>query len=82
MSKPILKIKNLNVEFPLFGGILQQEVASVRAVKNLSMEIPQGKTIDLGRFGDRHVGGITIGPIFEFCEKLKMALQWAQTVHF
>ena len=25
MSKPILKIKNLNVEYPLFGGVLQRE---------------------------------------------------------
>ena len=37
MSKSILKIKKLNVEFPLFGGILQREVTSVHAVKNLSM---------------------------------------------
>ena len=41
MSKSILKIKNLNVEFPLFGGILQREVTSVHAVKNLSMNIPK-----------------------------------------
>jgi len=39
MSKPILKIKNLNVEYPLFGGILQREVSCVHAVKNLSIEI-------------------------------------------
>ena len=26
MADPILKIKNLNVEYPLFGGILQKEV--------------------------------------------------------
>ena len=31
MSDPILKIKNLSVEFPLFGGILQREVAKVNA---------------------------------------------------
>ena len=39
MSDPILKIKNLSVEFPLFGGILQREVAKVNAVKNLSVDI-------------------------------------------
>tara|TARA_B100001029_G_C15054911_1_gene453610 strand:+ start:1424 stop:2287 length:864 start_codon:yes stop_codon:yes gene_type:complete len=59
MSKPILKIKNLNVEFPLFGGILQQEVASVHAVKNLSMEISQGKTI--GIVGESGSGKSTFG---------------------
>ena len=32
----ILKIKKLNVEFPLFGGILQREISSVKAVKDLT----------------------------------------------
>ena len=59
MSKPILKIKNLNVEFPLFGGILQREVASVHAVKNLSVNIEQGKTI--GIVGESGSGKSTLG---------------------
>ena len=46
-NKPILKIKNLNVEFPLFGGILNREVSHVHAVNNLSMEVEQGKTIGI-----------------------------------
>ena len=46
MDKPILKIKNLNVEYPLFGGIFQREVNCVHAVKNLSIDIPEG-TIDI-----------------------------------
>ena len=41
MFDSILKIKNLNVEFPLFGGILQREVACVHAVKNLAMAFPK-----------------------------------------
>ena len=47
MSKKneILKINNLNVEFPLFGGIFQREVSHVHAVKNLSVNIEQGKTV-------------------------------------
>ena len=45
MSNPILKIKNLNVEYPLFGGILQREVSCVHAVKNLSIDI--ANTINL-----------------------------------
>ena len=41
MDNAILKIKNLNVEFPLFGGIFQREVNCVHAVKNLSINIPK-----------------------------------------
>ena len=59
MDKPILKIKNLNVEYPLFGGILQREVNCVHAVKNLSIDIPQGKTI--GIVGESGSGKSTLG---------------------
>ena len=59
MSDSILKIKNLNVEFPLFGGILQREVACVHAVKNLSINIEQGKTI--GIVGESGSGKSTLG---------------------
>ena len=43
----ILKIKNLHVEFPLFGGIFQREVSSVKAVKDFTIDIPKGKTIGI-----------------------------------
>ena len=59
MSKPILKIKNLNVEYPLFGGILQREVNCVHAVKNLSIEIPEGQTV--GIVGESGSGKSTLG---------------------
>ena len=59
MSDSILKIKNLNVEFPLFGGILQREVSRVHAVKNLSVNIKQGKTI--GIVGESGSGKSTLG---------------------
>tara|TARA_Y100000590_G_scaffold440238_2_gene565384 strand:+ start:89 stop:958 length:870 start_codon:yes stop_codon:yes gene_type:complete len=59
MSDSILKIKNLNVTFPLFGGILQREVASVHAVKDLSIDIKQGKTI--GIVGESGSGKSTLG---------------------
>ena len=47
MSKKneILRINSLNVEFPLFGGILQREVSHVHAVKDLSLSVCQGETI-------------------------------------
>ena len=55
----ILKIKNLNVEFPLFGGILQREISSVKAVKDFTIDIPQGKTI--GIVGESGSGKSTLG---------------------
>ena len=59
MSNPILKIKNLNVEYPLFGGILQREVNCVHAVKNLSIDIHEGKTV--GIVGESGSGKSTLG---------------------
>ena len=59
MSNSILKIKNLSVEFPLFGGIFQREVASVHAVKNFSIDIKKGSTI--GIVGESGSGKSTLG---------------------
>ena len=60
MSKnKILKIKNLNVEFPIFGGIFQKEVAAVHAVKNFDLDVEKGKTI--GIVGESGSGKSTLG---------------------
>ena len=59
MSNPILKIRNLNVEFPLFGGILQREVSHVHAVKDLNLDVLEGST--LGIVGESGSGKSTLG---------------------
>ena len=55
----ILKIKNLNVEFPIFGGIFQKEVSAVHAVKNFDLDVEKGKTI--GIVGESGSGKSTLG---------------------
>ena len=59
MSDTILQIKNLNVEFPVFGGIFQHEVSQVHAVNNVNLDIMGGKTI--GIVGESGSGKSTLG---------------------
>ena len=58
-TKNILKIKNLNVEFPLFGGVFQREVSAVHAVKDFTLDVKEGKTI--GIVGESGSGKSTLG---------------------
>ena len=61
MSEIILQIKNLNVEFPVFGGIFQHEVSKVHAVNNVNLDIISGKTI--GIVGESGSGKSTLGKV-------------------
>ena len=57
--KHILKIKDLDVKFPLFGGILNREISHVHAVKSLSLNVERGKTV--GIVGESGSGKSTLG---------------------
>jgi len=59
ISEHILEIKNLNVEFPIFGGIIQHEVSCVHAVKDFNLKVRQGETIAV--VGESGSGKSTLG---------------------
>ena len=61
IKKPIniLEINNLNVEFPILGGIIQREVSCVHAVKDFNLKIKEGETIAV--VGESGSGKSTLG---------------------
>lgn len=59
MSESLLKVENLVKTFPIYGGFLGREVASVKAVSGISFEIKKGET--LGLVGETGCGKSTLG---------------------
>ena len=55
----ILEIINLNVDFPIFGGIIQREVSCVHAVKDFNLKVREGETIAV--VGESGSGKSTLG---------------------
>jgi len=58
-NKIILRVDNLVVDFPVFGGILQRKIDSIHAVKNVSFDLIKGET--LGIVGESGSGKSTLG---------------------
>ena len=55
----ILEVQNLDVRFPIFGGILYRRVGAVRAVTDVSFSLHRGET--LGLVGESGCGKTTVG---------------------
>ena len=56
---PLLKVENLKTWFPVHEGVLRRHVDDVRAVDDVSFEIPKGKTV--GLVGESGSGKTTVG---------------------
>jgi oligopeptide transport system ATP-binding protein len=59
VTESLLKVKNLKVHYPIFGGPLQRRKGSVKAVDGVSFEIFKGETF--GLVGESGCGKSTTG---------------------
>ncbi len=58
-ERPLLTIRNLQRHYPILGGVLRRQMASVRAVDGIDLEIRRGEC--LGLVGESGCGKTTAG---------------------
>lgn len=61
MTDYILDARHVTKYFPIRGGILQRKIGNVQAVHDVSLAIPEGKT--LGLVGESGCGKTTVGRV-------------------
>ena len=47
MAQPILRIEGVSVHFPVRKGVLQRQVAKVKAVENVTLSLNRGEAFGL-----------------------------------